>query len=94
MKTLFKILVIIVVAVLVGGLFYGAVTTLSSSSGQSTVNGQFPPDGDFARPDRDNESGGFQFPFDAVKNLIIISAVGAIYLNAGKLFTKKKLQLT
>lgn len=89
MKTIFKTLVILVVAVLIGGVFYGVVTANSSGSTQQTSL-ERPTDGEFARPDLD-ESGGFQFPFDAVKNLVIISVIAAIYLNAGKLFGGKKL---
>ena len=60
MNTIFKILVILVVAVLVGGLLYGVVTAISSSSqsprfAEGSSNEQIPPDGNFDRPDHDGE---------------------------------------
>jgi hypothetical protein len=95
MKTIFKILVILVVAVLVGGMLYGVVTAASSGVDQSSIaerptDGQFPADGEFSPPDRDDLDGGIQFPADAIKNLAIISIVSVIYLNAPKLLGRKK----
>lgn len=95
MKTLFKILVILVAAVLVGGMFYGVVTATSSSTDQSSMterpsDGEFPVDGEFAPPDREDDAGSMQFPADAVKNLAIISIVSVIYLNAAKWLGRKK----
>ncbi|MBI5951364.1 MAG: hypothetical protein HY865_06885 [Chloroflexi bacterium] len=92
MKTIFRIVVILVVAFLVGGLFYGAVTATSSGTDQSSMperstDGEFPPDG--LRPEREDD-GAIQFPVDAVKNLVIISVIAAIYLNVGRLFGGKK----
>jgi hypothetical protein len=90
MKTLFKILVIFVVAVLVGGMFYGVVTAASGTN-QSAMT-ERPSDGLHAEggQDREGNTGGIQFPADAIKNLAIISIVSAIYLNAPKLFGRKK----
>jgi len=95
MKTLFKILVIIVVAVLVGSIFYGAVTAISSGTNQSSMPAR-PTDGEFATHDREGDAGGLQFPADSIKNLAIISIVSVIYLNAPKLLRRKKpaLQIT
>ena len=95
MKTIFKILVIVVVAVLVGSLFYGAVTVISSGTDQSFMparptDGEFPADGEFSPHDRQGDVGGLQFPADAVKNLAIISIVSVVYLNAPKLLRRKK----
>jgi hypothetical protein len=85
MKTIFKILVILVVAALVGGLFYEVVTATSSGTNQSRpVNEQF------NRPDRGGEAGGIQFPTDSIKSLAIISLVSLIYLNAPKWLARKK----
>ena len=101
MKTFFKIVVIFVFAVLVGSLFYGAVTAISSGTNQSSMparptDGQFPADGEFSPHDREGDVGGLQFPADAVKNLAIISIVSVVYLNAPKLLRRKKpaLQVT
>jgi hypothetical protein len=89
MKTIFKILVILVVAVLVGSLCYGTVTAVSSGTDQLSLPAR-PTDGEFDRPDREEGAGGLQFPADAIKNLAIISIVGVIYLNAPKLLRRKK----
>jgi hypothetical protein len=95
LKTIFKILVILVVAVLVGSLFYGTVTAVSSGTDQLSLPAR-PNDGEFDRPDQEEGAGGLQFPADAIKNLAIISIVGVIYLNAPKLLRRKKpaLQVT
>ena len=85
MKTIFKILVIVVVAVLVSGLFYGVVTAASSGTGQTGL-----PDRQFDRPDGGDRNSGFQFPTEAIKSLTIISVVGAIYLNYPKWLGRKK----
>lgn len=94
MKTIFKILVILVAAVLVGGLFYSVVTATSSGTDQSSMpekptNGELPTDGEFSPPDRE-DAGGIQFPADAVKNLVIISVVSVVYLNATKWLGRRK----
>lgn len=92
MNTIFKILVILVVAVLVGGSLYGVVTATSQSSQSSDApsNGQLPSDGNFIRPDHDGESSGIQFPMDSIKNLVIITVVGALYFNVAKFLGKRK----
>jgi hypothetical protein len=82
MKTIFRIIVILVVATLVGGLFYGAVTSVSSSTGQTSMSER--PASDFARPDGDREEGGGGFPVEAFKSLAIISIICAVYLNIFK----------
>jgi hypothetical protein len=93
MKTLFKIFVILAVAVLFGGLFYGIVTTISSGADQSSMSErptgrEFPANGEFAPPEND-DAGGLQFPFDAFKNLVIISVVSVIYLKTTKWLGRK-----
>ena len=94
MKTIFNILVILVVAVLVGGLFYGAVTLTSSGTDQTLIQerplpGDFPTDGEFSPPDRDESAGGVQIPVDMIKNLAIIVVVAVVYLNITKFFVRK-----
>jgi hypothetical protein len=94
MKTIFRILVILVVAVLVGGLFSNVVAASSSGTDQSSrlerpTDGDFPADGSFARPDRE-VADGIQFPADALKNLLIISVVSVIYLNVAKWLGRRK----
>jgi hypothetical protein len=94
MKTIFKILVILIVVVLVGGLFYGAVTATSSGTDRLSMperpaDREIPADGGLVPPDREG-AGGIQFPADAIKNLVIISVVSVIYLNAIKWLGRKK----
>jgi hypothetical protein len=94
MKTIFKIFVILVAAVLVGGLFYGSVTATSSGAAQPAslerpTDGGIPSGGAFVRPDRE-ETNGIQFPVDALKNLVIISVVSVIYLNVTKWLGRRK----
>lgn len=84
MKIIFKILVILVVAVLVSGLFY-AVVTGTSSGGSQFLATERPTDGEFAPRDRGGAGGGMQFPMDSVKNLLIISAVSLVYVQGSKL---------
>ncbi|CAG0977693.1 hypothetical protein ANAEL_01547 [Anaerolineales bacterium] len=88
MKTLFRILVILTVAVLVGGLFYGAVTAASSGADQPT-SFEHPTDGEFVPRDRE-EPDGIAFPADALKNLVIITVISALYLNVPKWLGRKK----
>jgi hypothetical protein len=88
MKTIFKILMILIVAVLIGGLFYGVVTAASSGTSQTSFR-ERPSGGEFAQPDRDS-AGGIQFPADAIKNLVIISIVSILYLNVPKWLGRKK----
>ncbi len=88
MKTIFRILIILTVAVLVGGLFYAFVTAASSGADQP-ASFERPTDGEFVPPDRD-EPDGIAFPADALKNLVIITVVGALYLNIPKWLGGKK----
>jgi hypothetical protein len=85
MNTIFKILVILVVAALIGGLFYGAVTASSSGFGQSRSTNER-----FGQFDRGGEARGLQFPAEAISNLVIISVVAVIYLNATKWLNRKR----
>jgi len=88
MKTIFNILVILVVAVLVGGLFYGAVTATSSGANQASL--QERPTGGDLPPDREESAGGAQIPVDLIKNLAIISIVAVVYTTVTKFFGRKK----
>ena len=91
MKAIYKILVIIVVAVLVGGVFYGVVTTSFSGTDQSTSSFERPAPADgFSPPDREGGADGIQFPAESIKNLAIISVVGVIYLNTARWLGRKK----
>lgn len=88
MKTFPRIIIILLVATLIGGLFYSAVSAGSSSTSQTSISER--PTGDFPRPDGDQEEGGISFPAESIKSLAIISIVSAVYLNIVKKFTAKK----
>jgi hypothetical protein len=88
MKTIFRILVILTLAALVGGLFYSVVTATSSGANQTLVTER--QVGEFNPRDREEDAGGIQFPVDVVKNLLIISIISVIYLNIARLLGRKK----
>jgi len=95
MNTLFKILVILIVAIVVGGMFYGIVNITSSGLDQSSIaerptGEEFSADGELARPERIDDVGGILFPVEMIKNLAIISIVSLIYLNTSRLFGRKR----
>ena len=95
MKTILKILLILVVAVMIGGAFYGAVTASSSRTDGATLQERpqpddFPLDGEFTPPDREDFDGGVQFPAEMVKNLVIMTVVATAYLNVTKYLGRKK----
>jgi hypothetical protein len=79
MKIISRIMIILLVAALVGGLFYSVVAAGSSSTNQTSISER--PAGNFSRPDGDREEGGGGFPVDSIKNLAIISIICAVYLN-------------
>ncbi|MBK9207707.1 MAG: hypothetical protein IPL71_05165 [Anaerolineales bacterium] len=87
MKMIFKVLVILVVAILVGGLFYGAVTASSSGTDQTAMSERPHSEGGFERHEG-GESGGIQFPADAVKNLLIITVIATLYVNISRWIKK------
>ena len=90
MKTIFKILVIVVVAVLVGGLFYSVVAASSGTDQALASERSFPADGELSRPDKAEGGGELQFPADLIKNLVIISVVSITYLNVTRWMGGKK----
>ena len=91
MKTLFRILVIMVVAVLIGGAFYGAVTASSSGTDGTSIQERPRPDGFPAeRPEGEDFEGGIQFPAEMIKSLVIMTVVATASLNLPKLFNWKK----
>jgi hypothetical protein len=91
MKTIFRILIILTLAALVGGLFYSVVTATSSGVSQTSVKEG--PAGEFNPHGREEGTGGIQFPADSVKNLAIISIVGVFYLSVARLLNGKKLNM-
>ena len=82
MKTLLRVLIILVVASLISGLMYAAVNASSSSNGSSLdggrPSGQFRPDGDGEHEERGGR-GGFGFPGGVIKALVLMSIAGGIY---------------
>lgn len=87
MNTLFRVLIILVVASIIGGLMYVAVDASGSSSFEEgrPGGGQFRPDGDgdgdAFRPEGEGrgERGGFGFPAGIIKALVLMSIAGGIY---------------
>ena len=87
MKTLFRVLVIMVVASIIGGLMYAGV----SASGSSTTNFEEGegrpqrPEGAEFRPEHDeheeheNRGDGFDLPGGSVKALVLMSLAGGVY---------------
>lgn len=97
MRIIFKVFIILVVATMVGGFFYGVVTASSSGTDEARIaegtqiEGQlFPPDGEFSPPIREEGESGIQFPVETIKNLMIVAVVGAAYWNVTKFFNRKK----
>ena len=86
MNTLFRILVIVVVATLIGGLMYVGV----SAAGSAITFGDFEgdegrpqlPEGAEFRPERgeaEEGEGGFGFPAGMIKALVLMSVAGGVY---------------
>jgi hypothetical protein len=86
MKTIFRILAILVVAALIGGAIYTAVSAAGSAttggeSGEFTGDRPPRPEGEF-RPDGDRDGdfeGGLMLPFGAVKSLVLMGVIGIPY---------------
>ncbi|MBI5942984.1 MAG: hypothetical protein HY864_01335 [Chloroflexi bacterium] len=86
MSILYRILVILVVATLIGGLFYAAV-----GSGDSTSRLPAPADGQ-PRPEGGEErEGESALPLGMVKSLVIMSIASGVYLGLGRLGRQKTL---
>ena len=104
MKIIFRILIILIAAAIVGGIIFVLVgnNTSDTRSGfdrqgnaefRPGNNAESRPDENFApRPERDREEfgGGFLFPGGVIKGLLVVSVVMAVWLNAGKLFGRRK----
>jgi hypothetical protein len=99
MKVLFRILVILVVASLVGGAMFALVNVSGNGTQQRSFQrhegGQFSENNGGFRPDggRDREGGrggALGLGFGLIKNLAIVAIVAIVYLNATKWFGKAK----
>ena len=104
MKTIFRILVILIAAAIVGGIIFALVgnNTSDTRSGfdkhgdaesRPGDNAEARPNENLApRPERDREEfdDGFLFPGGVIKGLLVVSVVMVIWLNVGKLFSKVK----
>lgn len=101
MKIIFRVIVILVVATIIGGAIFAAVNSSGSSAGPQRVfedngdrpalaNEGFHPNGE-DRPETDgNFGGGIGLPFGMIEGLAIISIVAVTYFNASRFFGKKK----
>jgi hypothetical protein len=88
MNTLYRILVILVVAAIIGGAIYMSVGGGSSSSQgafQRSEGGQIRPEGG----ERDTGGG---LPFGVAKTLAVVSLVGAAYMAGDRFFNRKRLK--
>ncbi|MFN8401582.1 MAG: hypothetical protein U0X74_16335 [Anaerolineales bacterium] len=93
MNTLFRVLIILVVAVIIGGLMYVGVSASNSSNNgfpefeggrQRPESSEFRPEGGDFRPEGDfdgerGERGGFGFPGGIIKALVLMTIAGSIY---------------
>ena len=86
MKTISRMIIILLAAVLIGGLFYSVVNAGSSSTSQTSISER--PAGDFPQPE--SKVGGISFPAESIKSLAIISIFSALYLNVFKKISVKK----
>ena len=85
MSTLYRTLVLLVIATLIGGLFYAAV-----GSGDSTTGLPAPADGQ-PRPEGGEERDGeTDLPLGMVKSLAIMSIASGVYLAVDKFNNRKK----
>lgn len=104
MKTLFRILVILVVASLIGGAIYALVNVGGIGSQQNSFrpregiqqftpgnNPGFRPEGG-GRGDRERGGGGsLGLGFGLLKNSLVIAVIAVLYFNAAKWFEKPKI---
>ena len=85
MTTLYRILIILVVASIIGGAIYMAVGG-GSSAGQPSApirsGDQFRPEGG------EDREGGDGLPFGILKSLVIMSVASGVYLAGNKLLSK------
>ena len=86
MTTLYRILIILVVAAIIGGAIYMAVSGGSAAVKQSAQISER----DRPRPGgREGREGGDGLPFGLLKSLVIMSVASGVYLAGNKLFSKK-----
>ena len=99
MKTFFRVLIILVIASIIGGMMYVGVNASSSATGSANFEegGERPslPEGAEFRPegDREERDGGFGFPVGVLKALVLMSIAGGAY-SAVVLAGKKAKQVT
>lgn len=88
MKTLFRILIILVITSIIGGLMYAGV----SAAGTTSFEDERPqmPEGAEFHPEREEhgERDGIDFPGGMVKALVLMSIAGGVY--SGVVWAGKK----
>lgn len=85
MTTLYRILIILVVASIIGGAIYMAVSN-GGSVGQPSAPIR---SGDQPRPEGgEDREGGDGLPFGILKSLVIMSVASGVYLAGNKLLSK------
>jgi hypothetical protein len=91
MTTLYRILIILVVASIIGGAIYMAVGGGGSASQQPAPTRSR----DQPRPEGgEGREGGDGLPFGILKSLVIMSVASGIFLAGNKLFSKKPKPVT
>ena len=104
MKTIFRILVILIAAAIVGSIIFVLVGNNTSNTrfglgrrGGAEFhpgdNAEFRPHDDSGSgPERGSEEfgGDFFFPEGVIKGLLAVSVVMIVWLNAGRLFVRRK----
>lgn len=100
MNTLFRVLIILVVAVIIGGLMYVGVSASNSSNNgfPEFEGGRQRPEGSEFRPEGDHdgergERGGFGFPGGIIKALVLMTVAGSIYSGIVQVGKKSKQML-
>ncbi len=83
MKTIFRVLIILTVAALIGGMLYSAVNAMPASNRFEAKRFER-PDGEEFHLDEEHEEreefeGGMMLPFGMVKSLVVMSVIGAPY---------------
>ncbi|MDP1548455.1 MAG: hypothetical protein Q8L87_20780 [Anaerolineales bacterium] len=80
MKTLFRILVILIIASMIGGLMYAGVSAAGDAPSLENERPRL-PEGEQFRPEREGpaERDGIDLPGGMVKALALMSIAGGIY---------------
>jgi hypothetical protein len=86
MKTIFRVLIILVATTVIGGLMYVGVSAFDSSASfgdfeEGEDRPQLPEGAEFhpEREEHEEREGGFGFPGGVIKALVLMSIAGGVY---------------